>query len=247
MASVVSLFDYTAEAVKPWAASGYSAYCFDIQHKGIKTVPWGKGDITYVEWDALEGHIETVEDLAILFFELDVHAILSFTPCTDLAVSGSKHFASKLAEDPDCQNRATRHARIAEALSGYLDCRYMVENPVSALARLWRKPNERFHPWQYAGYIPSAEKEHPLYPEYIPPYDLYTKKTCLWTSPDFVMPPIAVKIDAIVNKDGTHSTAYSKTGGKSLRVKNIRSATPRGFAKAVFAANNRLDRSQNVT
>ena len=28
-----------------------------------------------------------------------------------------------------------------------------------------------------------------------------------------------------------------KLGGKSLRTKNIRSATPRGFAKAVFAAN----------
>ena len=28
-----------------------------------------------------------------------------------------------------------------------------------------------------------------------------------------------------------------KLGGRSLRTKNIRSATPRGFAKAVFAAN----------
>jgi hypothetical protein len=30
---------------------------------------------------------------------------------------------------------------------------------------------------------------------------------------------------------------HGRTGGKSLKTKNIRSATPRGFAKAVFLAN----------
>jgi len=38
--------------------------------------------------------------------------------------------------------------------------------------------------------------------------------------------------------DGTnYSALHWKLGGKSLRTKNIRSATPRGFAQAVFAAN----------
>ena len=38
-------------------------------------------------------------------------------------------------------------------------------------------------------------------------------------------------------KGGNFSPVAGKTGGKSARTKNIRSATPRGFAKAVFLAN----------
>ena len=38
-------------------------------------------------------------------------------------------------------------------------------------------------------------------------------------------------------KGKNYSPVAGKTGGKSLRTKNIRSATPRGFAKAVFLAN----------
>ena len=35
-------------------------------------------------------------------------------------------------------------------------------------------------------------------------------------------------------KGGNFSPVAGKTGGKSIRTKNIRSATPRGFAQAVF-------------
>ena len=31
---VLSLYDYTGVAVKPWAEAGYQCYCFDIQHDG---------------------------------------------------------------------------------------------------------------------------------------------------------------------------------------------------------------------
>jgi len=37
-------------------------------------------------------------------------------------------------------------------------------------------------------------------------------------------------------RDG-YSDQFKKLGGKSLKTKNIRSATPRGFAKAVMIAN----------
>lgn len=36
------------------------------------------------------------------------------------------------------------------------------------------------------------------------------------------------------------STQYKKLGGKSLKTKNIRSATPRGFARAVYQANKEI-------
>ena len=29
---VISLYDYTGEALKPWAEAGYTCYAFDIQH-----------------------------------------------------------------------------------------------------------------------------------------------------------------------------------------------------------------------
>ena len=40
-----------------------------------------------------------------------------------------------------------------------------------------------------------------------------------------------------VEVDAGYSDQHKKLGGKSLKTKNIRSATPRGFAKAVFLAN----------
>ena len=39
--------------------------------------------------------------------------------------------------------------------------------------------------------------------------------------------------------DAGYSDQHKKLGGKSLKTKNIRSATPRGFAKAVFIANSK--------
>ena len=42
---------------------------------------------------------------------------------------------------------------------------------------------------------------------------------------------------SLVNGGDQYSLAYRKLGGKSLKTKNIRSATPRGFAKAVAIAN----------
>lgn len=40
-----------------------------------------------------------------------------------------------------------------------------------------------------------------------------------------------------VDWDGLYSQQHRKLGGKSDKTKNIRSATPRGFARAVFLAN----------
>ena len=30
---VISLYDFTGEALKPWAEAGYECYAYDIQHK----------------------------------------------------------------------------------------------------------------------------------------------------------------------------------------------------------------------
>ena len=51
---ILSLYDYTGEALKPWAAAGYDCYAFDIQHnKGTEATFEntqffaGGGSITY--------------------------------------------------------------------------------------------------------------------------------------------------------------------------------------------------------
>ena len=108
---------------------------------------------------------------------------------------------------------------------------YMIENPVSVLSSLWRKPDHVFHPCAYGGYLPENDK-HPVFPDIIPPRDAYSKKTCLWTGNGFVMPE-----PNQVLPEGDSNPGWAKLGGKSSRTKMIRSLTPRGFAKAVMLAN----------
>ncbi len=108
----------------------------------------------------------------------------------------------------------------------------MIENPVSVLSSLWRKPDHYFNPFEYGGYLPEDD-QHPLWPDHIAPRDSYTKLTSLWVGGTFVMPE---KRQVEPLSPGA-SQQYSKLGGKSQKTKNIRSATPRGFAKAVFEAN----------
>ena len=40
---VISLYDYTGEALKPWAMNGYECYAFDIQHTS-NPMEWFYGD-----------------------------------------------------------------------------------------------------------------------------------------------------------------------------------------------------------
>ena len=159
--------------------------------------------------------------------------VLAFPVCTDLAVSGAPHFKFKAEKNPRFQIEATDHAKACAMLASLLESKYMVENPVSRLATLWRKPDYCFQPFEYGAYIPEAEADHPLYPEYIAPRDAYSKKTCLWTGGGFRLP----KKKPVDCESFGSSRQHRKLGGKSMRTKNIRSATPRGFARAVFEAN----------
>jgi len=100
------------------------------------------------------------------------------------------------------------------------------------LSTMWRKPNFYFHPWHFGGYIDMDEAEHPLYPTYIAPRDAYPKKTGIWSGGGFNEPS-----KRPVCPEAGYSRQHLKLGGKSAKTKNIRSATPRGFARAVFDAN----------
>lgn len=229
---VLSLYDFTGEALKPWAEAGYTCYAFDIQHPDIgkRDTFEGGGCIEYVQMDLW--NIDNINLMYRWFKDDNVVFGMAFPVCTDLAVSGAAHFKRKAERDPEFQIRASNHARWCASLFNSLDIPYFIENPVSRLATLWRKPDYTFHPYEYGEYIPDAEAEHPRWPDYIAPKDAYTKKTCLWTGGGFRMP----WTDPVEPEEG-HSRQHLKLGGKSMKTKNIRSATPRGFARAVYEFN----------
>ena len=234
---VISLYDYTGEALWPWAEAGYDCYAYDIQHKH-ETIEFryntehfaSGGEIHYLHADLHE--FSTHQDLFFQFNGQKVCFAMAFPVCTDLAVSGAAHFAKKAEADPLFQERAAQHAIDCADLFDDLGCPYFIENPVSVLATKWRKPDYSFHPYEYGGYIPYGEEQHPTWPDFIAPRDAYPKKTCLWTGNGFKMPN-----KVAVEPESGHSRQHLKLGGKSAKTKNIRSATPRGFARAVMLAN----------
>jgi len=232
---VISLYDYTGEALKPWAEAGYACYAFDIQHLDTKVEGYANGG--FIRYEGLDLHdFSTHQDLFFRFNGRKVAFGMAFPVCTDLAVSGAAWFKKKAEADPLFQQRAAQHATDCAELFDDLGCPYFIENPVSVLATKWRKPDHTFHPYEYGGYIAKNDARHPRWPDYIADRDAYPKKTCLWTGNGFVMPP---KVP--VEPETGHSRQHLKLGGKSAKTKNIRSATPRGFAIAVMAANTQKD------
>jgi hypothetical protein len=228
---VISLYDYTGEAVKPWAKAGYECHCYDIQHDGTKGEGFPSGGSIHYRNADLHNY-KASSDLTRSYMGKPVAFGMAFPVCTDMAVSGAAHFERKRQADPDFQKKAAGYAMLASSIFIKLMNRFFIENPVSVLSTLWRKPDYMFHPYEYGGYIPEDEAEHPVWPEYIAPRDAYPKKTCLWVGGGFKMPvPKPVVVEA------GYSTQHRKLGGKSMKTKNIRSATPRGFAQAVFEAN----------
>lgn len=228
--TILFLFNSSNYAVQPWLDDGrfnvVSVDYDDTDHSLYHRAPAQGHHRLNVDLSTLDA-LESVQwGLSELLDMAPPSLVVSFAPCTDLAVSGAAHFARKLEKDPQCQQRATKMARLAEQF----DCPYMVENPVSVLATLWRKPDTYWHPWEYSLHCPTGE--HPEFPDVIPPEDWYNKKTGLWCGEGFVIPRKTHDKGPTGDFPG-----HAKLGGKSARTKYIRSLTPRGFAQAVYEAN----------
>lgn len=220
---IISLCDLTGIMVQPWVESGYHAVLVDPQHKEYSV----DGRVERLPLTILEA----MPRLSEIIKNNDVVFVFGFPPCTDVAVSGAAHFENKRTKDPYFQAKAALVAEQCRMIGMACGCPWGFENPVSVFSGVFGKPDHIFHPYEFGAYLPEDD-EHPEYPEYIKPRDAYPKKTCLWTGGGFVMPD-----KQPVNVDLGYSNQHKKLGGKSDRTKNIRSATPRGFAKAVFLAN----------
>lgn len=152
--------------------------------------------------------------------------IFGFPDCTLFAQSGSQHDR----DDAELQY-ALANAKLIRELGERYNVPWMIENPVGALSRpeMMGTPDAYFHPWEYGGYMTTDDK--PFHPK-MPMFDGYTKKTCLWFGNGFRMPE---KRPGPINIGFFWGWKY--LGGKSETTKQLRSLTPRGFARAVFEAN----------
>lgn len=234
MKKAIFLFDYTGIMAKPWADAGYLCYCFDGQHPKGTTKSKHKNILNVGMWflnEVTEDYSYINVDNIKKVVGEGVEFIFGFPECTHLAVSGAAHFASKRDKNPFFQDEAMVLVMLTKMVGDNLNIPWAFENPVSVISTKWRKPDFKFDPFEYGGYLPFDDI-HPTYPEYIKPRDAYPKKTCIWSGDGFIMPD-----KKPVHVYPGYSDQHKKLGGKSLKTKNIRSATPRGFAQAVFEAN----------
>ena len=78
-----------------------------------------------------------------------------FPPCTDLAVSGARHFERKIADGSQQKS--------IDFFMDLVNCdipKIAIENPIGIMSKLYRKPDQIIQPWQFG--------------------DKAQKSTCLW-------------------------------------------------------------------
>ena len=215
MKTVISLFDKTGESVQPWADAGYACHIIDNQHPVAEFGTQLRENIRAHNINLL--NIEPKEILrALRLSGRGIAFISAYPPCDSLAVSGARWFKVKVLRAlASGVNMFSTAADFCEYVNQFQTTPYYIENPVSTISTYWRKPDYTYQPWQYSGLEPA---------------DCYKKRTCLWTGGWFIMPEPDCAPDCQPD-DRIHKAAPGPDR------KNFRSATPAGFARAVFAAN----------
>ena len=203
---LISLFDYTGNASQPYRENGWDVVQIDKKH-GIDIM-----------------NFNLYQDISIHSSMVPYIGIIAMIPCTDYALSGSKHFKEKDMDGRTAESqRLVKRVRwIIKSIKGHGLLKFwQVENPMSRIHTLnpWLgKVKLQFDPCDYAGYDP------------IPDNSRYNKKTWLWG--DFNIPE-KKRLEPL-QKD---NPGWKKYGGKSERTKELRSITPLGFAYAFYEAN----------
>lgn len=229
MKRAIFLFDYTGIMAKPWIDAGYECWCFDGQHSEGVTKE-GNHVKVGIWFDAYKTD-EQASYIADLVGD-GVTFVFGFPECTDLTVAGARHFKNKAEKNPNFQKEAIALCDLVRKVGEVINCPWGFENPKwNVIQTQYRKSDFNFDPCDYSGYLPDNEP-HPVYPEVYPPQDRYNKGTSIWMGNGFVE-PYKQRIEPFEKEN----PGWKKCGGKSTKTKNIRSATPRGFAKAVFEAN----------
>ena len=128
--------EYSATVRDAFRALGHDAWSCDL----LPT----DGD---PKWHLMGDVLEVIEDGWDL--------MIAHPPCTDLSVSGARHFAAKIAD-----GRQQRALDFVQLLMDAPIERIAIENPISVISSKIRKPDQIIQPWQFG----HGE----------------TKATCLW-------------------------------------------------------------------
>jgi hypothetical protein len=141
--------------------------------------------------------------------EMDWDLMIAHPPCTHLAVSGAKHFAAK--RESGVQQEALDFVKVL--LDAPID-RIALENPVSIISTMIRKPDQIIQPWMFG---------HEA-----------TKTTCLWLKglPHLKPTNVVDKGARHVTKSGRSLPEWYNLPPSENRWK-IRSATFKGIAEAM--------------
>ena len=216
---------------KAFRALGHEAYSCDIQEFSGGHPEWHiRGDVFEIlepESHYMPISEDAEEDSCIVFHTMDGHMhfidwwdiIIAHPPCTDLAVSGARHFARKRADGSQ-----QRSIDLFLAFTKLSCERIAIENPVSIMSSIYRKPDQIIQPWQFG---------HPV-----------SKKTCLWlkglpklVSTDIVAPEVIHSKGKSGGYSGASWNVYDENG-KAIRygdprVARARSKTFPGIAQAM--------------
>lgn len=179
---------------KAFRAKGHEAYSCDI-------LPCSGG---HPEW-----HIQG--DALIEAYSGKYDMMIAHPPCTDLAVSGAKHFKEKIADG--------RQQRALDFVKKLMDApieKIAVENPISVISSKIRKPDQIIQPYQHGHEV--------------------SKSTCLWLKnlPLITPTKIVSKGEFITFPSGKRMSKWyaDKPFGGAERAK-IRSKTFQGIADAM--------------
>lgn len=205
--AVISLGEKSGNFARTVEAAGLACVCVDTGHSIRRERHTGM--VSYV-WGDFRRWTPPA-DIEPVFLAM-------WPPCTHVAGSGARDFETKgglLLRD------ALETFEACQLIAGWAGVPWFIENPVGILTRLPHigKPDHYFDPCDYAGWLPESEQ----------PDEAYTKKTCLWAGGGFVMPNPKPVLPLLGSK-------IFKLPPSADRA-DLRSATPRGFAKAVVAAN----------
>jgi len=141
----------------------------------------------------------------------DWDMVIAFPPCTDICVSGAKHFSVKRADG--------RQQAAVDFFMLFANCkapRVAIENPIGIMSSEWRKPDQIIQPFQF-----GHEARKP---------------TCLWLKnlPKLTPTKIVSQGEIHVTKGGNRLPKWYNLPPSKDRWK-IRSATFQGIADAIAA------------
>jgi site-specific DNA-cytosine methylase len=175
---------------KAFRAKGHEAYSCDLLPTSGKFPEW------HIQGDAIVEAYSGKYDIMI-----------AHPPCTDIAVSGARHFKEKIAD-----GRQQRALDFVEKLMKAPIEKICIENPVSVISSKIRKPDQIIQPYHFGH---EAQKT-----------------TCLWLKnlPQLKHTKVVGRGEFITFPSGKkHPAWYSKLSGKG----GERSKTFQGIADAM--------------